>query len=115
MFRPITATALSLLALAAGQPVPSIDPEPSCRSAAARTQPIGDIEICMRKERTARDQLAARWAEFSASDKADCIPLATAGGTPTYTELLTCLEMRRDARLLRESEGRGPTVLDRSQ
>jgi hypothetical protein len=69
----------------------------------------------MRLERAARDELVNRWKAFNADDKATCIPLATAGGTPTYTELLTCLDVRRDARLLRESEGRGAPTLGRSQ
>lgn len=115
MFRSIalSATALSmtgLVALAAGAPVPNINPEPSCRSAAARVAPIADLEVCMRKERAARDRLVRFWGEFSAGDKATCIPLATAGGNPTYTELLTCLEVERDARRLRESESRGSTT-----
>jgi hypothetical protein len=48
MFRSIAALALGFLVLAAGEPAPSINPEPSCRSAAARAKPIGDIEVCMR-------------------------------------------------------------------
>ena len=63
----------------------------------------------------ARDELVKRWEAFNADDKATCIPLAMAGGTPTYTELLTCLDLRRDARLLRESEGRGAHVQDSSR
>jgi hypothetical protein len=110
MFRAIAASALGLLILAAGEPVPNINPEPSCRSAAERAKPIGDVEVCMRVERAARDELVRRWAEFSPQDKAICLPLATAGGTPTYTELLTCLDVSRNARLLREREGRPETV-----
>jgi len=91
------------VALAVGEPVPNINPEPSCRAAAARAKQIGDVEVCMRKERQARDKLMMRWREFSASDRTTCIPLATAGGTSSYTELLTCLELRRDARLMRGS------------
>jgi hypothetical protein len=30
------------------------------------------------------------------------VPAATAGGNPTYTELLTCLEMARDIRQLHD-------------
>jgi hypothetical protein len=109
MFRLILASALALLLLAAAEPVPNINPEPSCRSAAERAKPVGNIEACMRVEQSARDQLVKRWGEFTAQDKASCIPLVTKGGTPTYTELLTCLEMTRDARLLRESEERRET------
>lgn len=107
MIRLITALALTSVALAATEPVPNINPEPSCRSTAERAKPIGSIEVCMRAEQSVRDELVKRWNEFSAADKVACIPLGTATGTPTYTELLTCLEIERDARLLRESEGRG--------
>jgi hypothetical protein len=110
MLHSVTASALALLVLSAGEPVPSINPEPFCRSIAAHAQPIGDIEVCMRSERAARDELVKRWGEFNASEKAACVSLHTAGGLATYTELLTCLEVKRDARLLRESEGRGATV-----
>ena len=115
MLRALAASVLGLVVLAAGEPVPSINPEPSCRGAAARAKPVGDIEVCMRLEQAARDELVKRWQAFTADDKATCIPLATAGGSPTYTELLTCLDVRRDARLLRESEGRGAPALSRSQ
>ncbi len=106
MFHAMSAAALGLLLLAAVEPVPNINPEPSCRNAAERAKPIGNIEACMRMEQSVRDELVKRWRDFTPEDKASCIPLVTTGGTPTYTELLTCLEMTRDARLLRESKGR---------
>jgi hypothetical protein len=115
MIGPIATPALGLLVLIAVDSVPDINPEPSCRSAAARAQPIGDIEPCMRLERAAREELVRRWAEFNASEKADCTSLTMAGGKPTYTELLTCLELRRDARLSREMEGRGAPTQDPSK
>jgi hypothetical protein len=102
MFRPIIASMLGLVVLAAGEPVPGFNPEPYCRSVAARTEPIGDTEVCMRGERMARDELVKRWGEFNANDKTACITLANTGGNPIYTELLTCLELRRDARLHHE-------------
>jgi hypothetical protein len=115
LFRPVATPILGLLMLAAGVPVPTINPEPSCRSAAARAQPIGDAEICMRLERRARDEMVTRWGEFSDGDKAACISLATAGGNPTYTELLTCLDLKRHARLLREREGRDAIAWGRAR
>ena len=49
-----------------------------------------------------------QWPQLSAADKAQCVPAATVGGTPSYTELLTCLEMARD---LRQMHGKGqPTT-----
>jgi len=44
-------------------------------------------------ENKARQQLASRWSKFSASSKAQCIPLESIGGTPSYVSLLTCLQM----------------------
>lgn len=102
MFAPITTGAFALILIAAVDRMPVIDPLPACGDAAMRAKPIGDINLCMRKEMAARDELAKHWAEFSRGDKAVCVPLHTSGGLPTYTELVTCLEVMRDARLGRE-------------
>jgi hypothetical protein len=99
-----TASGLALMAIAAGEPMPAINSEAFCRSAAVRAQPIASIDACMDDERRAHDQLIRQWKEFSAGDKADCVPLTLTGGTPTYIELLTCLELRRDTRRLRNGE-----------
>lgn len=90
--------------------IPSFKVEPSCESAAARsTVPLGSTvntaEICIRKELEARDQMVKEWDKFVAADKSYCVPLSTQGGTPTYTELLTCLELAREARNLRDKNG----------
>jgi hypothetical protein len=39
-------------------------------------------------ENRARRQLASQWSKFSASSKAQCIPLESVGGTPSYVSLL---------------------------
>jgi hypothetical protein len=89
--------------------IPSFNVEPSCKSSAARsTVPVGSTvntaEICMRKESEARDQMTKEWDQFAAADKSYCVPLSTQGGTPTYTELLTCLELAREARNLKDKD-----------
>jgi hypothetical protein len=39
------------------------------------------------------------WGQFTASDKRICLGVSRQGGAdPVYSELLTCLEMARDAR-----------------
>ena len=86
--------------------VPTFDVKPSCESAAARsTVPVGTTEntadICIRKELDAREQMVRDWSSFSTADRSYCVPLASQGGTPTYTELLTCLELAREARNLK--------------
>jgi hypothetical protein len=84
--------------------VPTFNVEPFCRAVASRAAPVGDADVCLRQEREARDQLVKQWAQFPAADRAYCQQLHTIGGDPTYTELLTCLELQRDARNLREKE-----------
>jgi hypothetical protein len=98
------APGLTLLVLVAADSPPNFDVSPSCRAAAQRAVPVGDASVCVRTEQKAREEIVKRWSEFSRSDKATCVPLATTGGNPTYTELLTCLEMSRQARLYNEKE-----------
>jgi hypothetical protein len=88
----------------AADDVPTFNVEPFCREIASRAAPVGDADICLRQEREARDQLVKEWGQFPAADRAYCQELHTVGGDTTYTELLTCLELQRDARNLREKE-----------
>jgi hypothetical protein len=84
--------------------VPTFDVEPFCREVARLAAPVGDVDGCLREEREAREQLVKQWSQFPAADRAYCQELHTVGGSTTYTELLTCLELQRDARNLREKE-----------
>jgi hypothetical protein len=97
---------LTLIILAA-DPVPNFNLEPHCREVAAMAVPLGDPAICLRHENEARDALTRQWAEFASDDKALCLRRATLGGVPTYTDLLTCLELERDARALRDKPDSG--------
>jgi hypothetical protein len=90
------------IAAAATDRVPSFNVEPACRAAAERARPAGDAQACIRLEQGARDELVRRWREFARTDKQHCIEVVTmAGHAPTYTELLTCLELAHEARKLR--------------
>jgi len=85
----------------AADAVPTINVRPSCQAAASGM--IGlkqDIDVCLRSEQNVRDQLAKEWTQFPAADRASCTRLTTMSRAGTYTELLTCLEMKRDARKL---------------
>jgi hypothetical protein len=78
--------------------VPDLNVERMCRDAARDNAEIKlDADRCLRSEREARDQLAKQWPDFPAPDQALCTQTATMGGTASYVELITCLEMRRDA------------------
>lgn len=50
-------------------------------------------------EGAARTSLQAQWMQFPAGDRVYCADTARLG-TPSYVELLTCLEMEQDARSL---------------
>jgi hypothetical protein len=56
---------------------------------------------CIDSEHAIRDELAKQWSSFNGSDKVHCTNESTMGGESSYTELLTCLEMARDVRTMR--------------
>jgi hypothetical protein len=88
----------SQLIVTVAEEVPAFDTSPGCRAAVA-VMP-GSFEACMKDEQDARAQLAPQWETFIASDRATCTQNETTGGSPSYVELLTCLQMARDARAL---------------
>jgi hypothetical protein len=101
MFPRFESALLAAAVVLIADSVPTFDVESFCR----RVEDIAGsayADVCMRKEQEARDQLAQQWARFPAADRSFCRQLSTTGGDPTYTELLTCLELQRDARDLRE-------------
>ena len=92
---------LSSQIVLAADPVPKFDIRPSCRSAgASAVMATRDAAACERDESTARDTLEKEWRQFTLSDQARCVRLVTLGGGPSYVELLTCLEMAKQAREL---------------
>ena len=102
----------ALLALAIGAPllievadVPAYDVAPGCR--AAVTVMPGSFEACMKDEQSARAQLAAAWERFAGPQRDNCVQAENTGGTPSYVELLTCLQMAQDAKTLPENKTDG--------
>ncbi len=85
----------------AADTVPNFDVEPSCSAAARQAGSPDYLSICRSTEQKARDELVRQWPQINRVDKTQCIPTATIGGKPTYTELLTCIELTRDVRRLR--------------
>ena len=89
----------SLLVFVAERGVPTLNVQPSCRGAAIAGMNTGrTAETCMSDENTAHDTLGKQWSEFSAADKSHCLSMISTGGAPSYVELLSCLEMSRDAK-----------------
>jgi hypothetical protein len=99
------------LTTAVADPVPTFNVEPSCRQAASGDIGIKqDLSVCLEDEKSAREQLVKEWGQFTPPDRSLCTRLSSTGGAPTYTELLVCLEMARDARKLPKEKtlGAGP-------
>jgi len=59
---------------------------------------------CVDSEHAIRDELEKQWPNFAAADKTHCVNESVMGGQSSYTELLTCLEMARDVRAMREEQ-----------
>jgi hypothetical protein len=96
----IGASMAGSLALAAVDGVPNFNVDPSCQAAAQQSTAADSITVCRNSEQRAHDEIARQWPQLNVADKAQCVPAAMVGGHPTYTELLTCLEMARDTRKL---------------
>jgi hypothetical protein len=106
MFLSIGATIFATTFLAVADRVPTFNVEPICRDVASRAAPIGTMDTCMKTEEAARAQLMREWSQFAPADKSHCLQLSTLGGEPTYTELLTCLELDTEARNAMEKDER---------
>jgi len=88
-----------------GNGVPNWDVSSSCRAAAkvAYTQDASEREkSCMEGEIRTREKLAADWSTFPAEERSRCIK-SIEWFSPTYTELVACLEMYGDVRRAREN------------
>jgi len=46
-------------------------------------------EACLADETTAQDTLKQNWSKYSATDKTQCVGMATTGGPASYVELLS--------------------------
>jgi len=76
--------------------VPKFDIAAECRSEGGSNAVLAR---CAEQEAAARDQLPQLWTQSSAADKATCVGETMIDGTPSYVELMTCLEMSREAKM----------------
>jgi len=84
---------------------PDLKVEPSCRAAGIDGMITGRTsESCLNDEKSAREDLTKAWSSFSADDKNHCLSMVSTGGGPSYVELLSCLEMSRDAKLIAKGQ-----------
>ncbi len=82
-----------------GGGVPELNVKGSCSD--AQKFSTGDdkqnaYKGCMQDELAARDSLKKRWSQFKPKDRSNCVEQSRTP-SPSYVEVLTCLEMDTDA------------------
>jgi hypothetical protein len=84
----------TLSPVAVSDTVPKFDTVRECRFEGGSTDEFGR---CSQDEAAALEQLKANWTQFTGVDRSTCLSVATVAGFASYVELLTCLEMAREA------------------
>jgi hypothetical protein len=78
---------------------PNLQVGSSCEAAGRGAVILGrNKEACLVDESTAQDTLKQNWSKYSATDQSQCVGMVKTGGPASYVELLSCLEIMRDAR-----------------
>ena len=95
---------------AQSQAVPDLNVDPVCRGIAqqaANPTEKGDPDLafsqCVQSEQAMRQKLATEWPTFLPAEKTNCIG-EQMSGMASYTDLVSCLEMARDARQLNQGK-----------
>jgi len=105
-----TALVLTLAVMSIGaaraDDVPDLNVDPVCRGIAQQASGPGErggpdlaFSQCVKSEQAMRQKLMGEWSTFAPADRANCVG-SERGALASYTDLVTCLEMARDARQL---------------
>jgi hypothetical protein len=88
--------------------VPELNVDPVCRGIAQQAKDPGEkggpdlaYSACVKSEQAMRQKLRTEWGTFAPADKSHCVG-DEKGGYASYTDLVTCLEMARDARKMND-------------
>ena len=94
---------------------PKLNVSKSCKAAARGAISLGrDQEACMGDERTAEETLAKNWSQYSLAHKTQCVSMTTQGG-PSYVELISCLEIMRDAAAIKKADSFGDAAAEKQR
>jgi hypothetical protein len=63
-----------------------------------------DKQACMKEETEARDLLTKNWSQYRPGDRTQCVGMVSNGGPPSYVELISCLEIMKDAAAVHKAE-----------
>jgi hypothetical protein len=110
----VSGAILAMLATAsavAADSAPKLDVGQSCEAAARGSVVAGrNKEACLADERVSQDQITKNWSQYAAADKTLCVGMNMTGGPASYVELLSCLEIMRDAKTIRKDELADPLL-----
>jgi hypothetical protein len=91
--------------IAASDSPPKLNVGPSCEAAARGAIAAGrNKETCMADERASQDVVNQNWSKYAPADKTQCVGMNMTGGPSSYVELLSCLEIMRDAKVIRSED-----------
>lgn len=103
----------AIIVPAKAQQLAHLNVDPICRGIARHTGSPGvrggpdlSYRSCAANQLRVRKHLALQWGSFSRAARTNCIGSVNAGGLPSYTELLTCLQIAPAAAHMRASTGR---------
>ena len=99
---------VTLSPIAVSSSVPQFDIARECRFEGGST---AIFERCLQDEAAALSALKTEWVKFRSIDQKTCMAATTIGGFASYVDLLTCLEMARDAKNT-EDNPRGSQMID---
>jgi hypothetical protein len=61
-------------------------------------------QACLADETDAQNTLKQNWSKYPATDKTICSGMTTSGGPASYVELVSCLEILRDAKSIEATD-----------
>ncbi|HEY1747789.1 MAG TPA: hypothetical protein VGG11_13635 [Xanthobacteraceae bacterium] len=86
--------------------VPELNVDPVCRGIAQQAATPGEkggpdlaFSQCVKSEQSVRQQLVGEWSTFEPAEKTNCVA-SEQSALPSYTGLISCLEMAREVRKL---------------
>jgi hypothetical protein len=93
------------LVMAVADGVPEFDIARECRLDSTQAFDLSaglneTVKRCVADEQQALTQLRTQWPQYREPDKAQCTEQTNIGGTPSYVDLLTCLQLAKEARKL---------------
>jgi hypothetical protein len=106
MLIPFSMIALGTqLVMTVADGVPKFDIARGCRLDSTQALDLSTgqnetVKRCVADEQQALTQLQTQWSQFRGSDRAQCTGEASIGDTPSYVDLLTCLQAAKLARQL---------------